>query len=100
MGISRPYQFIWLVGTLIFFIAVYSTTQAGIGKQWVSTTTSTTAAATGSGFLDPGSYEIAQLSGRPSLADHIQLSNKIWAKTVRQRHQMLKDWDVTADMPM
>lgn len=96
MGISRPYQFTWLVGTLIFFIAVYSTTQAGIGRQWVSTT----AAATGEGVHTPDSYEIAQLSGRPSLADHIQLSNKIWAKTVRQRHQMLKDWNVTADMPM
>lgn len=93
MGISRPYQFIWLVGTMVFLIAVYSTTQAGIGREWVAPTT-------GAAVHVPDSYEIAKLSGRLSLEDHIQLSNKIWAKTVRQRHQMLKDWPETENMPM
>lgn len=92
MGISRPFQAIWLVGAIVFLVAVYHTTQAGIGRQWVPTIAPTVHA--------PDDYEIVKLSGRPSLADHIQLSNKIWAKTVRQRHQMLKDWPETADMPL
>ena len=93
MGISRPFQAIWLVGTIIFLVAVYHTTQAGIGREWVSISK-------GAAVHAPDDYEIAKLSGRPSLADHIQLSNKIWAKTVRQRHQMLKDWPETKDMPL
>lgn len=93
MGISRPFQAIWLVGAIVFLVAVYHTTQAGIPREWVSTTTAPAVHV-------PDDYEIARLNGRPSLADHIQLSNKIWAKTVRQRHQMLKDWPETENMPL
>lgn len=88
---------VYLFGrNLVVFITLYSTTQAGIGRQWVLTTT----AATEARVHTPNRYEIAQLSTRPSLADHRHLSSKIWAKSVRQRHQMLKDWNATADMPM
>lgn len=39
-------------------------------------------------------------SGRQSLQEHIRLAEKIWAKTVIQRHEMLRDWEDPSNMPL
>lgn len=41
-----------------------------------------------------------QHPARQSLQDHVRLAEKIWAKTVIQRHGMLRDWEDPSNMPL
>jgi hypothetical protein len=38
--------------------------------------------------------------GRVSLRQHVELAEKIWAKTIRQRAELRKDWEDRENMPL
>lgn len=92
--VARPYQLVWLLGAIVFCLAVYSTTQAGTANQWVEKVMP----------QKPQAPEVAASKqtyfGRPSLEEHMRLAEKSWAKGVKQRHETLKEWPSTDAMPL
>ena len=96
--VARPYQLIWLLGAIVFCLAVYSTTQASPPSQWVEKVMPQKPQAP-EVVASPPAAEQA-FHGRPSLEEHIRLAEKSWAKGVKQRHETLKEWPSTKEMPM
>jgi hypothetical protein len=86
---ARPLQMLWIVGAVIFVIALFHTMSGGETSDWISNT-----------IIQNTSSKSHKATGRLSLEAHVKLAEKIWAKTVRQRHEMRKDWEDQANMPL
>jgi hypothetical protein len=85
MGLTRPSLVLWCVGAAVFILALFKSMGGGPSSEWLSTLK-------GSHTSDPD---------RLSFRERVALAEKIWAKTVMQRHESLKDWDPEPDqMPL
>ncbi|ELR09079.1 hypothetical protein VC83_05408 [Pseudogymnoascus destructans] len=80
---TRPLRFILLVAFAIFVITLLSGYGTGGSLSWLST----------SSVL---SHDVA----RVSLRGHMRLAEKIWSKTVEQRHNLLAEWQYPENMPL
>jgi hypothetical protein len=85
MAITRPGQLLWFVGAAVFVLALFHTINGGSEKAWMSKIPK---------------ISIADGYRRTILKESMDLSEKIWAKTVRQRHEMKKDWEDEANIPL
>lgn len=82
MTLARPSLVLWCVGAGIFILALFhSMGGGGMTSEWVPT------------WKGPSTSD----SGRQSFREHVALAEKIWAKTVMQRHELLRDWDPNPD---
>jgi hypothetical protein len=83
---KRVTQMLWLAAGILFFIAVFHSTQLGsTSKEWVSSTV----------------QGVTGVSGRASLKDYMRVAEASWAKTVKQRHDLIKkDWGTADKMPL
>lgn len=83
---KRVTQMLWLAAGVLFFIAVFHSTGLGSSsKDWVSSTV--------------GNMGVS--GGRLSLKEHMKLAEASWAKTVKQRHELIaKDWGVVDKLPL
>jgi len=86
MAIARPLQLLWLVGTVVFLIALFTTRRVGGAPSWISTSI-------------PLGHETVRQGERVSMHEHLRLAEKSWAKTVAQRHELLKEWADPETMP-
>jgi hypothetical protein len=80
---TRPLRFILLGAFVIFVITLLSGYGPGGSLSWLST----------SSVL---SHDVA----RVSLREHMRLAEKIWSKTVEQRHNLLGEWRYPENMPL
>jgi hypothetical protein len=93
MVLARPIQVLWFVGAAVFILALFHS-MGGADSEWyarvkasATTTSKTTPSSTG--------------NERLGLKEHVELAEKIWAKTVEQRHTLLKqDWEDHSKMPL
>ncbi|OBT42189.1 hypothetical protein VE00_06833 [Pseudogymnoascus sp. WSF 3629] len=83
MVATRPLRFILLGAFAIFVITLLSGYGPGGSLSWLST----------SSVL---SHDVA----RVSLREHMRLAEKIWSKTVEQRHNLLGEWRYPENMPL
>ncbi len=81
MGLTRPSLLLWCAGAAVFIFAL-SRSMGGVPSgEWASTLTA--------------SYTSDH--GRQSFEEQVALAEKLWAKTVTQRRELLKDWDPNPD---
>lgn len=83
MPATRPLRFILLAAFAIFVITLLSGYGTGGSLSWLSA----------SSVL---SHDVA----RVSLREHMRLAEKIWSKTVEQRHSLLAEWRYPENMPL
>lgn len=82
----RWMHMLWVAAGIMFFIAVFHSTQIGsASKDWVTTKV----------------QKIGQPAGRVSMKEYMRVAEASWAKTVKQRHDLiLKDWGTVDKLPM
>lgn len=84
---KRVTQMLWLAAGILFFVAVFHSTELGsTSKDWVSTTVQGVTGSSGQ---------------RASLKEYMRLAEASWQKTVKQRHELIaKDWGTVDKMPL
>lgn len=87
MGYARPIQFLWFAGAAVFVFALFHSLSGGTSTDWIST-------------IKLPSLAKARGDGRVPLKQFIDLAERIWEKTIRQRIEMRKDWDDQQNMPL
>lgn len=77
----KPIQLLWMLGGSLLVLALFHFVGGNNpASQWVSGGVAAISSLTGDG-------------PRISLQEHMKLAEKIWAKTVRQRHELIQaDW--------
>lgn len=82
----RVTHMLWVAAGIMFFIALFHSTQIGpASKEWVTTKV----------------QGMGQSAGRAAMKEYMQLAEASWAKTVKQRHELIqKDWGTVDRMPM
>ncbi|KAH8899186.1 hypothetical protein GQ53DRAFT_801783 [Thozetella sp. PMI_491] len=81
----RTIQMLWLAAVLIFFAAVFHSSKLTPSRDWVGNTV----------------QSMMRSSGRSSMKEHIRLAEASWAKTVKERHDLISaDWETAAKMPL
>lgn len=80
---TRPLRFLLLGAFAIFVITLITSYGSGGSLSWFSP----------SSVL---SHDVA----RVSLREHMRLAEKIWSKTVEQRHNLLSEWRYPKNMPL
>lgn len=83
----RFVQMLWVVAGLLFTIALLHTSPAGDhAKAWMSDKVGQ--------FLPPD-------TGRLAMKEHMMLAEASWAKTVKQRHEMISaDYKDLSELPL
>lgn len=83
----RFIQMLWVAAGLLFTIAILHTSPAGDhAKAWMSDTVGQ--------FLPTD-------TGRLAMKEHMALAEASWAKTVKQRHEMIAaDYKDVSEMPL
>ncbi|KAJ9151820.1 hypothetical protein NKR23_g2752 [Pleurostoma richardsiae] len=95
---KRVITLLWLVAALMFTIAVLHSLSPGSTEGWVSDKVHKLAGS-GSGSGAPGAADRGL--SRSSMHEHLRLAEASWAKTVRQRHEMIeKDYGHVRGMPL
>ncbi len=90
---ARPIQLLWFVGAAVFILALFHSMSGGQSHDWISNTLKKNPTTSTS--------KAKSQTGRISLAEHAELAEKIWSKTVRQRHEMMsRDWEDIDKMPL
>lgn len=86
MAYSRPVQFFWFAGATVLIIALFHFMGGGSSTDWISK-------------IKTFPFAKTKDNGRVSLREHVDLAERNWAKTVRQRHEMRKDWADQQNIP-
>ncbi len=74
---KRAMQMLWLAASLMFLIAIFHSLNLTPSRDWMSSKVQ--------GIVGGG--------GRSALKDYAKTAETIWAKTVRQRHELIRaDW--------
>lgn len=83
---KRVTHMLWLAAAVMFVLAVFHSTHIGsASKDWVTTKV----------------QGIKRPSGRSSLQEYMSVAEASWAKTVKQRHDLIsQDWGTADKMPM
>lgn len=83
---KRVMQMLWMAAGIMFFLAIFHSTQLGSSsKEWVESKVQTF----GGG------------AGRASMKDFMKAAEASWAKTVKQRHDLIrKDWGTMDKLPL
>lgn len=68
---------------VVFLTAIFRTGSVGGPPSWIS-----------------ASNPLGQMGKRVSIQEHFRLAEKSWAKTVVQRHELLKEWPEPEKMPL
>lgn len=87
MGYARPIQLLWFAGAAVFVLALFHSLGGGTSSDWIST-------------IKLPSLAKTRGDGRVPLKQFVDLAESIWAKTIRQRIEMRKDWDDQQNMPL
>lgn len=84
---KRVTQMLWLAAGILFFIAIFHSTELGsTSKDWVSSTVQGVTGSSGQ---------------RASMKEFMRLAEASWLKTVKQRHDLIaKDWGTVDKMPL
>lgn len=80
---TRPLRFLLLGAFAIFVITLISTYGSGTSLRWPS-----------------ASSVLSHDAARLSLREHMRLAERIWSKTVEQRHNLLSEWRYPELMPL
>jgi len=72
---------------VVFLIALFRTRSVGGAPSWISAS-------------NPLGRQMGHVGERVSLQEHLRLSEKSWAKSVVQRHELLKEWPDPEKMPL
>jgi hypothetical protein len=87
---KRVMQMLWLAAGIMFSVAIIHSFQLTPSTEWMSSKVQGMMSSNGGGG-----------GGRSSMKDHIQNAEAVWAKTVKQRHDLIRaDWGTVDKMPM